>query len=136
MMTADQLSQIRFSIQNSMNELKAVSPDIRQHLLQVAQTQASVAQNELDHAREEGELNTQIELHNRSQALESKLRAALDRMKSGTFGICEGCDEEISFRRLQAYPVVSQCLECQSKQEAQERKPVFQAGLFQINAYV
>lgn len=47
-------------------------------------------------------------------------RAALRRIREGTFGFCEQCEEEIHPKRLAA-PWASLCIECQ---EALDREPV------------
>ena len=50
-------------------------------------------------------------------------RASLeaDRIEDGTFGTCEGCGEDISFKRLKARPVTTQCIDCKTKEEALEK---------------
>ncbi|MGJ5819914.1 TraR/DksA family transcriptional regulator [Paludibaculum fermentans] len=54
------------------------------------------------------------------------IRAALQRMDDGTFGICLECDDEISLKRLTALPAASLCIECQeaadSGREARPRR--------------
>ena len=42
---------------------------------------------------------------------------ALKRIRQGTFGICEGCENEISRKRLEVFPAARYCIECQSKVE-------------------
>ncbi|MBN1904771.1 MAG: TraR/DksA C4-type zinc finger protein [Deltaproteobacteria bacterium] len=42
---------------------------------------------------------------------------ALERIREGTYGICEGCDEMISRRRLKIIPFARFCVSCQSKYE-------------------
>ncbi len=40
-------------------------------------------------------------------------RAALRRIEEGSFGICQGCDEEIHPKRLAAVPWTTFCIRCQ-----------------------
>jgi len=42
---------------------------------------------------------------------------ALERIEAGTFGICEGCDEAIPRKRLEAFPAARYCIKCKSKLE-------------------
>jgi len=42
-----------------------------------------------------------------------EIESALERVASGTYGICEGCGEEISPNRLKAIPWAQYCLPCQ-----------------------
>ena len=41
------------------------------------------------------------------------VRAALDRIREGTYGTCLECDEPIALKRLTAVPWASFCLRCQ-----------------------
>ena len=45
------------------------------------------------------------------------VQEALERIKSGKFGKCEGCDENIPKKLLEAFPAARYCIECQSKLE-------------------
>ena len=45
------------------------------------------------------------------------VQAALQRLKDGTYGFCEECDEPIQPRRLDAVPWARLCLNCQSNAE-------------------
>jgi DnaK suppressor protein len=42
---------------------------------------------------------------------------ALKRIDSGTYGVCEGCEEPILRKRLEAFPSARYCIKCQSKLE-------------------
>jgi DnaK suppressor protein len=50
-----------------------------------------------------------------------KIDEALERINNGTFGICESCGEEISLKRLEARPVTTLCIDCKTRQEADEK---------------
>ena len=43
--------------------------------------------------------------------------AALERIKAGKYGDCEGCEKPINLKRLQVFPSARYCIECQSKLE-------------------
>ena len=45
------------------------------------------------------------------------LEQALERLEYGTFGVCEGCDDQIPLRRLRAVPTARYCVECQKQNE-------------------
>jgi RNA polymerase-binding protein DksA len=42
-----------------------------------------------------------------------EVRAALERIDAGTFGVCSGCEEHINRKRLAAVPWASFCILCQ-----------------------
>ena len=48
--------------------------------------------------------------HARTQLAE--LDAALDRMRSGSYGICEDCGDQIPPARLEAHPAARVCIAC------------------------
>jgi DnaK suppressor protein len=45
-----------------------------------------------------------------------KINAALQRMDSGTYGVCTACGTEIDNRRLKARPFSSKCIICASSE--------------------
>lgn len=52
------------------------------------------------------------------KVLESSLkdiRAALQRIEDGTYGICKYCKKPISEKRILARPVASACIDCKTK---------------------
>ena len=42
---------------------------------------------------------------------------ALERMKEGTYGLCEVCNRKIPLERLDALPYATMCIECQRELE-------------------
>jgi DnaK suppressor protein len=62
-----------------------------------------------------------MRIRDRERKLLKKIDEALDRMSSGTYGICERCSEDIPYKRLKARPVTTLCIECKTLQEQEER---------------
>jgi len=58
-----------------------------------------------------------LELLQRDEATLQEIDEALDRVKAGTFGLCEGCEEPIPKARLNAVPHARFCVACQRKSE-------------------
>ncbi|WP_179201473.1 TraR/DksA family transcriptional regulator, partial [Streptomyces scabiei] len=54
--------------------------------------------------------------HNAREMLDQTERA-LDRLASGTYGLCENCGNAIGKARMQAFPRATLCVECKQKQE-------------------
>jgi DnaK suppressor protein len=46
-----------------------------------------------------------------------RIEQALSRIDSGTFGICQDCDEQIPLKRLRVRPDATLCLNCQESNE-------------------
>jgi DnaK suppressor protein len=74
-----------------------------------------------DRASMESDRNFLLRIRDRERKLILKIKDALGRINDGTFGICEVCEEEISEKRLKARPVTTLCIDCKTKQEAEER---------------
>lgn len=74
-----------------------------------------------DQASAETDQNFMLRLREREQKLLNKIDEALERINQGTFGICENCGQGISWKRLEARPVTTLCIECKTQQEAEEK---------------
>ncbi len=74
-----------------------------------------------DRASHEAERNFELRIRDREHKLIKKVKQALLRIENGTFGICEACGEDISIPRLKARPVTTQCIECKTREEVQEK---------------
>lgn len=53
--------------------------------------------------------------HYRNQLAD--IDAARDRIRDGSFGICDDCGQAIPFERLQASPTAKRCAPCQERHE-------------------
>ena len=48
------------------------------------------------------------------QQILAQVNTALERMSDGTYGTCQRCERPIGEERLEAFPYVAYCIECQS----------------------
>lgn len=68
----------------------------------------------------EREVNTQL------AALESrelvKIEKAIRAIRTGRYGLCEGCEKRIPVARLNALPYTTHCIACQRQQEDRRRR--------------
>ena len=71
-----------------------------------------------DNARDD---NTDISLLSNGYGKIKQIRAALIRLTDGTYGICGGCDQQISAGRLEAEPCAILCISCKSAEENNDR---------------
>jgi DnaK suppressor protein len=74
-----------------------------------------------DQASAETDRNFMLRLRGREQRLLKKIDQALERVDTGTFGICEDCGSEINLKRLEARPVTTMCIDCKTLQEEEEK---------------
>jgi len=77
------------------------------------QTSGDVVDAALDSAQDE--INSQLaEVESRELAM---IENALEQMRLGRYGVCEGCDDKIPMARLKALPYATLCIECQRESE-------------------
>lgn len=100
---------------------KTVLSSARRTLAEEAAFDTADLPDEIDLASSEYQQSMIFRLRDREKFLLNKIEKALDRIADGTFGICEGCDEPISLKRLEARPVTTLCIRCKEEQEREEK---------------
>jgi DnaK suppressor protein len=75
----------------------------------------------LDRASTDSDQNLTFRIRDRETKLIRKIKAALQAIDKGEYGICEMCGQEISLARLTVRPVTSYCIQCKTRMEAVER---------------
>ncbi len=96
---------------------KALAGDLS--TLKEQQSTGDVIDQALDSAH--NELNSQLaEVESRELAC---IENALERMRGGNYGSCEGCGNKIPFARLSALPYATLCIECQREAERDGTAP-------------
>jgi RNA polymerase-binding protein DksA len=98
-----------------------------QLLKEVATTEAELeasAEREIGASVEDAERTSRqgvlAGLDDRERAELDDIDAGLERLRAGTFGVCEGCHGDIPLPRLRAMPAARRCLACQSIRERGE----------------
>lgn len=76
-----------------------------------------------DQATAEADQTFALRIKDRERKLIKKIDEALQRLSARTYGICDGCGQEIPLKRLKARPVTTFCIECKTKQEQAESFP-------------
>lgn len=77
------------------------------------QSAGDVVDFALDSAQDE--INSQLaEVESRELA---SIENALERMRTGHYGVCEGCNIKIPMARLNALPYATLCIDCQRESE-------------------
>ena len=91
---------------------KALAGDLSM-LKDLEQASGDVVDVALDSVQDE--LSSQLaEVESRELA---QIDKALERMREGTYGSCEGCECKIPIARLQALPYATLCIKCQRELE-------------------
>ncbi|WP_417910527.1 RNA polymerase-binding protein DksA [Candidatus Electronema sp. PJ] len=116
-MDSEQLQKIRVLLENMKQEIVS---DVEQTISEMTDHQFNTP-DITDRATLESDRSFELRLRSREQQLLDKINQAIARIDSGTYGICEECEEEIGVKRLEARPVATHCIDCKIKQEQRER---------------
>lgn len=85
--------------------------------------------NELADPLDEASINAQtsqdIRFNNRENFFLKKVNKSLDAIARGTYGLCEDCDAEIGFERLNARLTAELCIACKEEAEHAENNNFF-----------
>jgi DnaK suppressor protein len=117
MLTEKKLAQFRILLNEKLDEL----------LNEATKTVTGMTEQEenmpdpTDRATLESDRNFTLRIRDRERKLIVKIKEALERIETGTYGICEDCGEEISEARLIARPVTTLCIDCKKKREQDEK---------------
>jgi DnaK suppressor protein len=109
---------------NELNKFRQILETKQAELADIVKRRDEIAIEKSPDAIDEVTRAAERELAIRNLDRESNLlrnvRAALQRLDDGTFGICGHCEEEISPRRLAAVPWASYCIKCQEAADRHE----------------
>jgi len=83
--------------------------------------QADDLMDEVDFTSFEIENQMRMRLATREALYLKKIEEALERIKAGTFGQCDQCEEDIELRRLEARPTTTLCVACKEASERNEK---------------
>ena len=118
----EELTALKELLEEQLRDIVSQSRDAVSELTEVREQDP----DPLDLAVTESNREFTLRLADRERRLLSKIKYALDRMNSGEYGSCEGCGAPITFKRLMARPVATQCIDCKTEAEQVEsRKRVF-----------
>lgn len=114
--------------QKELDRFKKLLEDKRQDILNEAERtlteltgQSGNIPDPNDRASAEADRSFELRIRDRERKLLPKIESALERIKDGSFGECEGCGEAIGLKRLEARPVTSLCIDCKTLQEKNEK---------------
>ena len=102
---------------SELSKYRTVLAAKQAELVQLVRNRDGIAIEKCPDSLDEVQYATERELAIRSLDRDSVLlrnvRAALDRIEEGSFGVCLHCDEDISPKRLAAVPSTAFCIVCQ-----------------------
>jgi len=94
----------------------------------LSQETYSLDKNELADPLDEASINTQtsqdIRFINRENFYLKKINKSLIAIGKGTYGLCEECDGEIGYERLNARLTAEKCIACKEEEEMSENNNI------------
>jgi RNA polymerase-binding protein DksA len=116
MLEEKQVEKLRKSLIRKKRELLSQYEKLQEDNLKVTQTGVSGESPYSFHIADEGtdtfERERDFTMGDNMKVFISRIDKALDKIKSGTYGICEICGKDIGYERLKALPFVDLCIDC------------------------
>lgn len=100
-----------------LKELETSISNIKNKMIEIAEAQTNLLQDNLDHAMEQLDLSNCFKIIHMHSIEKNKILDALNRIEKGTFGECIDCGDVIGGKRLSVQPSASLCVECQNLKE-------------------
>lgn len=106
----DVLFDEKTKLLNKAEEFKALH--LKNH--ESGQDEAELSSNDIN-------MNLAIELQERDRLALIRIEKALQKMESGSYGVCEACGADVGLRRLMIQPLARLCIDCMMEQEAESK---------------
>ncbi|MFM9108666.1 MAG: TraR/DksA family transcriptional regulator [Chloroflexota bacterium] len=120
-MEAKTLAKLRKSLEDRRAEIEQDVSFMAREIKSIGEEQGDENGGLGNHIAEDGSSMTEAErltiITDDMQAMVRQINAALERMDEGTYGTCERCGQQIREERLEAFPYVMFCLDCQAMYE-------------------
>lgn len=122
-MDQQKLASLRAALLTRRDEITADLDRLEQEMQWLGEEQRSERGSLGNHLADDGTSVIEQEriatVRDDLRALRQQIEAALARMDEGTYGICQRCGKPIQAERLEAFPYVAFCIECQTHLERQ-----------------
>ena len=105
-----------------LEEMKVdINSDVAQTLTEMTAQTGNIPDPN-DRATMESDRSFELRIRGRERKLMEKVDNALARIDDGSYGVCVGCGEDITIKRLEARPVAKFCIDCKTRQEQREKE--------------
>jgi DnaK suppressor protein len=116
-MSAMNKSETKTGVDRNLKALRDKATELRRRM---SADKAAAIVSRLEDPSDSGDLSQQsheewlfLNRNNLEKSLLREVEDALMRVKEGTYGVCQECEEPISPKRLQALPWAKFCVRCQ-----------------------
>lgn len=69
-------------------------------------------------------LDSQVAISLNEESLLEQVEVAIQKLQTGTYGVCQQCGHKIGMERLQAVPYAAHCIECAQDEPLETKTPV------------
>jgi DnaK suppressor protein len=69
-------------------------------------------------------VDSQVAIALNEESLLEQVDAAIERMQTGSYGVCQKCGNKIDAERLHAVPYAANCINCARSEPVQNKKPL------------
>jgi DnaK suppressor protein len=117
-LTEDQVKEL---YQDLLREQDRVDAALRKHVDEVRSNNDETPADELDQSARVAEQAYLLRHADKEQKLLREIKGALEKLHTGEYGICEGTEEPIGYRRLKSRPWTRYCVEYKEQLERAKR---------------
>jgi len=111
-------------VQAARSQLEAKKADLLTRLERItSNVRQSLASDSEERAQQLENSEVVDALGNDARVEINKINAALQRINTGEYGICEDCDGPIGRERLRVHPYARKCIDCASLAEEMRARP-------------
>lgn len=116
--TADEVAQVRASLDSELGRLREELAQAQDHLQQLREEQtAASGEDPIDSGTHAQERESEMGIVTHAEQTIHQCEEALGRLDAGSYGVCENCAGPVGKRRLMAFPKARTCIDCQKRQE-------------------
>jgi len=116
--SASELAEVRTELQAQLADLRAEYDHAIAELNDMQNfSRDGAGDDQADTGTKTFEREQELSIAHNRLDLMTQVEHAIDRINSGTYGVCEGCGKPIAKARLQAFPSATLCVECKQREE-------------------
>lgn len=122
-LSTEELLQLRTVLKDQLDKILGRSHEAVSSLTREEESEA----DHLDIAVNASNREFMLRLADRERRMLTKIKGAMARMAEGEYGACDSCGGPITYGRLLARPVATQCIDCKTEAEqlAPKRRSAF-----------
>jgi len=103
-------------LKNKLKRIAKEDPKVKNRI-DFDAIRVEVGDDEDENAFETALFDTNVALEQRLEDILNDINKALEKIKRGSYGICDKCGKEISPKRLEAFPTARLCIKCKKSKK-------------------